>query len=51
MSHQKPTGDSGQGGAPDPDKARTPASPKPHGDKLKHAVEEAAAPKAPKDEA
>jgi hypothetical protein len=42
MSHQKPTGDSGQGAKKEPDPRQSGDSPKPHGDKLGHAVEEAA---------
>jgi hypothetical protein len=34
MSHQKPTGDSGQGSKPQPQGQPTGDSPKPHGDKL-----------------
>ena len=43
MSEQKPNGHSGQAAAPQPDKPASGDSPKPHGDKLKHAVDEAAA--------
>jgi hypothetical protein len=43
MSEQKPSGHSGQGAAPQPDERQSGDSPKPHGDKLEHAVKEAAA--------
>lgn len=41
MSEQKPSGHSGQGGSTRPDQRKDDDSPKPHGDKLQHAVDEA----------
>lgn len=42
MSDQKPNGHSGQGTASKTDKRPSDDSPKPHGDTLQHAVDEAA---------
>jgi hypothetical protein len=41
MSEQKPSGHSGQGSSTKPDPRKDGDSPKPHGDKLQHAVDEA----------
>lgn len=41
MSEHKPSGHSGQGTVTKPEKRPDGDSPKPHGDKLQHAVDEA----------